>query len=352
MRLVTALAIGALVSLAVSACSSASGHATAADTTTRFVAREQPGASIRLVPNLQGGTAGWCLVTRTMTSSGCGEPPTSTGPIFAEECEGSESAATIGVLTASYVAAVSLEGGLPIRTRSTTTLPDGLRGAVIEVRSRDGQPVLRGAQPVCPRLTPLTASGKALGRTGKRGAPLTVYLASARDWNARPEPKSEVCFLPHGEPRNACRLPRMPPRGPCAIALARPTQGMFAHRGIVLTRIELSASVFRPALMSCEDVEYEDEQGDLFDAALLINARNPNATPPSLPAMKPLSDHRGIFQAPSWSGMLLARRIPGAWLVVAEPFLFGRPESSTTGLSLLEALQATISLPTSTPTAG
>jgi hypothetical protein len=56
--------------------------------------------------------------------------------------------------------------------------------------------------------------------------------------------------------------------------------------------------------------------------------------------MKTLAGHPGVFEAQSSEGRMVARRIPGAWLVVTE--------ETTSGLAvpveLLEHLRATIHL--------
>ncbi len=87
-----------------SSCSSATS-ASQAQPHRVYVSRPVPNSHVLLVPELQGGTAGWCLATgyRTMTESsgGCGElTTTSTGPIFAEEgCDESETGIHLYALT-------------------------------------------------------------------------------------------------------------------------------------------------------------------------------------------------------------------------------------------------------------
>jgi hypothetical protein len=57
-------------------------------------------------------------------------------------------------------------------------------------------------------------------------------------------------------------------------------------------------------------------------ASILLSAAHPGQTPPALPAMKPFAGHAGIFQAPEEDASptrdMLARRIKGAWVVVAK----------------------------------
>jgi hypothetical protein len=71
---------------------------------------------------------------------------------------------------------------------------------------------------------------------------------------------------------------------------------------------------------------------------VLLNASHPGATPPPLPGMKPLAEHRGIFYAPGCEGETAALRIPGAWLVVEEEDDIGLKVP----VELLKSLRATI----------
>jgi hypothetical protein len=116
----------------------------------------------------------------------------------------------------------------------------------------------------------------------------------------------------------------------------------------VLTHLEVPPLPVAHAFTSCVDVEYDEGEGVSLDAAVLLDASDPGTTPAPLPGMTPVTGQPGIFRALSVSGTLLARRIAGAWLAVEERFFrSGRGEAE---LGLLQALQATISLPS--PVAG
>jgi hypothetical protein len=153
-----------------------------------YVSRPVPDSHVLLVPELQGGTAGWCLATGYETtwegSSGCGEvTTTSTGPIVAGRgCEEGETGIQLYALTTSEVAAVSVYGGTPIPTTTNTTLPDGLRAAAVEVLRHNGHPSIGWH---CPRMTPLDADGKPIQDTGKRAARLRLVqrLPGAKEWD-------------------------------------------------------------------------------------------------------------------------------------------------------------------------
>jgi hypothetical protein len=78
-------------------------------------------------------------------------------------------------------------------------------------------------------------------------------------------------------------------------------------------------------------------------AAVLLDAAHPGATPARLPDMKPLPGHAAIFEAPCSVGVMVARRIAGAWLVVEE----GGEDATSDWqqpLRLLEHLRATVHL--------
>jgi hypothetical protein len=47
----------------------------------------------------------------------------------------------------------------------------------------------------------------------------------------------------------------------------------------------------------------------------VLNAAHPGARPEQLHDFKPMPGHPGAFEAAGWTG-LVARRIPGAWIVV------------------------------------
>ena len=96
-----------------------------------------------ILPPVEVGWAGWCM-SRVGSSRGraCGGDVRSLGPILAEKWgHGASPSALEGVaLTTKQVAAVSVEGGAPIPTRSEPGLPNDLRAVVIEIRGRKGGP--------------------------------------------------------------------------------------------------------------------------------------------------------------------------------------------------------------------
>ena len=271
-----------------------------------IVSRAAPGASLKLVPSIEGGTSGWCIseIVRSTagdTSFSCGEPPISTGAIFAENCGGSASRSVLRVfvIAASYVPAVEIDGP-PISTHANRSLPDGLRTAVVEIRSTSGEPVPGWRGGPCPRATPVDARGKPIVRSERPGPALEVQLPSAQSWKAHKE-AGEACA-----PAPQCEdLPTQPPSGPCQLRLTEDLP-FSAASGNVLTRLEIPRRVFAHALLSCVDVAYkqdtEDSQrfeGAPLTAAVLLDAAHPGSPPPSLPEMEPLAGDHRVFIAPS-----------------------------------------------------
>lgn len=155
-----------ICAFAVSGCSDDTDRST-------FVSRPVPKGHVLLMPELQGGWAGWSMTMsyQTATEGGSSDGPltrTSTGPIFAEgSCEESKFGIKVYVLTTQEVAAVSMAGGMPIPTATNSTLPDGLRAAAVEIVRQNGRPSI-GLH--CPRRTALDAHGKLInGRASRVG---------------------------------------------------------------------------------------------------------------------------------------------------------------------------------------
>jgi hypothetical protein len=279
----------------------------------KIISRPVPNNSVLLVPELQGGWAGWCLTTdyRTATggSSGCGRlTTTSSGPIFADEgCEESETGIQLYALTTSEVASVSVYGGTPIPTTTNTTLPDGLRAAAVEVLRQDGHPSI-GLR--CPQMTPFDASGKPIRFASKRPAwwRFAVELPGMKRWD-RGVPGQTT---PPGTPTR-------PAHGACELKATQLPREISARWGSVATEIRPETGLVGQALESCVDVTYFYLGEHSLTAAVLLNASRPGTMPPpALPGMKPLAGHLGIFEAPGNGNEMAARRIPGAWLVVEE----------------------------------
>jgi hypothetical protein len=259
----------------------------------RYITRPISKSGVLLLPELQGGYAGWCMATiveRTLRgSAGCGGPEVSTGPILTQACQENRARLDVFVLTTGNVRAVSADGGPGIPTRTNRTLGGELRTGAIEVVRRKGQPSGCGI-----KVTPLSANGVAIYGQGKRHIRFEFMLSSTLHWLG----------------------PERPSRGACGLTIRGVLPGVVAYSGDVTTKIKPLHGLFGHALLSCVDTIYTYQEEHRIRSAVLLNAEDPGARPPLLPAMSPLVGHPGLFEAPGANGKMVARRMPGAWLVV------------------------------------
>lgn len=297
-----------------SSCSSVTNASSGPHPNGKYVSRPARNGHVLLVPTLRGGSAGWCMATAAEGTAGCAEPRTSTGPIVAEDgCDRAEGETNLYALTTSSVAAVSVEGGHPIPTRADPALPSGLRSVVVELLGRKGQahPGLRLA---CPHMIPLDAKAEPIQQLAKPAMPLDLKLPGTLRWER----------------------PAHPPTGACRLSAEHLPPEIAARWGSIATRIRPYPGLIGRAFLSCVDTVYFYLGEHALDSAVLLDAVHPGATPPPLPGMKPVAGHSEIFQASGSEGKLVARRIPGAWLVVEETDNIG----PRVPMSLLEHLRA------------
>ena len=308
--------------VAAVACSGGAYASAGAEPHAMRVWHATPGGQVLLVPLLRAGDAGWCMqtvtrivtATSTVSSRACPFPPTSTGPIFAQTCNGGREGLFVFVLTTSAVASVSIAGGTRVPTNTNSTLPNGLREASLMTSDVSSRSV---DSKHCPAVTPFDADGKALREHGQRGVPLMAQ-----------------------SPRRYWEHPEHPPRGACRLAATQLSPGTVEWEGAVATRIKTVPRLLGRALLSCASMETVHSGGHYICTAILLNASYPGATPPPLPGIKPLAGHPGIFEAPSAEGQAVARRISGAWLIATEE----TPSGLAATVELLEHLQAAIRL--------
>jgi hypothetical protein len=296
--------LGGLIAIVVAAVAAAS--ALALFGSRAAVARHE---TVLLVPPLQAGGAGWCLVKQSAAeeNGGC-SGVRARYPFLAQVLHTSSTppeAAGI-LLTAPQVAAVSIGGGAPLATHAEPALPDGLRVVVWRIA---GEQESNGGFP--PSTTALAADGAAIPQAPGRGQPLITFLST--------------------ENTNG---PANPQHGACSIA-ATTLPTLSAKRSEVVPKPTAYHSSIAGALIACATTEYSLNDRTLL-ASVLSDAADPGATPSTLPAMKPVAGHLGTFEAPGQEGPQVARRIPGGWLVVSKGG--GEPQR----LSLLGHLRATV----------
>lgn len=195
-------------------------------------------------------------------------------------------------LTTSEVAAVTVAGGPRIPTRREDSLPDGLRMVAIEARLRPGRV---GGTTDRLRFTPLDSQGK---RIAERLTNLRLAVFGLTT-HVRPEPAR-------------------PTADTCHIVQTKPVGGLSGTALTVLTQVRPQHDLLSGALMPCASQTYNAAglNGSPLMATILIDAAHPGRRPVSLPAMRSLQGHPGVFQAPSTKGEMLGRRTPGSWLVV------------------------------------
>jgi hypothetical protein len=274
---------------------------------------------VLLLPHLDAGWAGWCLVRLSSSEGGC-PVVRSNRPILAETWSSGDSpSVTTGyAVTTSEVRSVSIDGSPPIPTRAETALPSELRTVVVEVRGGSF-----GESPP-PRFRPLNARREVI--------PQATQVI--RDQTQISEPLAVTV------PTRRVSNPAQATFGICRIAASR-VAGLTMKGGSVVTRVGSYSGLVGQGFLSCASTSY-DVSGWPMLAGVLVDASRPGTTPPALPGMRPLRGEPGIFQTagserPAPEGDWLARRVRGGWLVVsgAEP---------RQRLTLLKHLRATVAL--------
>jgi hypothetical protein len=103
--------------------------------------------------------------------------------------------------------------------------------------------------------------------------------------------------------------------------LAREPECIVGGRGSELspTMISTYKGLLGHAFISCASVKYFSTNETAMTAAVLVNASRPGAPPAQqLPGAKPLPGDPGVVRALGSGGSVLAKRVPGGWIVVEE----------------------------------
>ena len=288
--------------LGVSACSS-SGRPYASS----VAVRNDP---VLLVPDVEAGNAGWCI--RARGGEECANGPTRE-PIISESW--SKSGPPLiwqgYALTLSRVTSVLVDHRrLP--TRRESVLPDGLRVVVVEIHGTLSQSTSEARATELPRFTPLSVTGEPIRELKTRHFELLAEDQSfTQSFASSPRPSTGICGLD-----------------------AESLAGLEERNARVVTNVRTYGGLIGEGFLACASASYRLDDWPLL-AGVLISASHPGVTPPALPAMQPLAGHLEVFQAPALGGEMVARRIPGAWLVVEGGKLEQR-------LKLLEHLRATV----------
>jgi hypothetical protein len=319
-------------------CASAFAMCGCGESSATVVATRQAGAEVLLLPVLRGGAAGWCITV----AAGGGCPifrlkhgpivaefwnvGTGVKPIFAENTIPDNTKSTDRAegfaLTTRQVAAVAVDGSRPIATRRGPGLPQGLRSVAVRIHGAWAPevetPSLFGRPPHkapagLPRFTPLGRAGKPLAQRNEEG-PLVVHKLAGRSWSP-----------PAPEPAGACQL------------RAAQLHGLVTNAGFVVTHAKPVNGLMGRPFLSCASTSYS-LAGWPMVGSVLLDARQPGAQPSSLPGMRAVTGSTGVFDALGSNGPMVARRVPGAWLVVSGG------EGEAQRRTLLEHLRATVHL--------
>lgn len=257
---------------------------------------------VALLPDhSRAGAGGWCLATVGGRGHGYEDCYAVTGPyrapIVAESGFGlvtnNISRSERRVLVTSRVAEVSLSSHPRVATHPSALLPDGLRGAIISVSGKAGEPL-----PSLPHgpVAAWSRSGRQIASVLQKAAPL-AFSEPSREWSRG-----------HGAPRGVCSI-RV--RGLGAAAF---------QAGSVMNVVRPHDDVRGKEFIDCARSSYLLGKWPVaLEANVVLSAAHPGTRPAPLPAMRPFDGHPGIVIGPGGiHGDVIARRTPHAWLLVAE----------------------------------
>jgi hypothetical protein len=277
------------------------------------------GVSVTLSPDLAGADAGWCVTVTYQGGSGggtCSPLPTQSSPVLAElaGAGGGERFATTVRVVGPNVARVRVDGKRDVATVADSSLPYGMRVAVIRtpIPPRYG---INFPSSLIPKLVALDGAGNPAVRSPDDGTGIHFT-----DWN-RPQPEA------HG----ACQLH------------VDGLPGVTAEWGQVASTIAgYKGRIIGRGFLSCMDIQYSFPgiPGWGLKAAVLLDAASPNQAAPALiPGLAPVHQAPGIYNgAGAGVGPLTARREGNAWIVVAG----GGPRAEEARIRLARHLTVTV----------
>ena len=199
--------------------------------------------------------------------------------------------AAVGFLiTAGRVASVSVDGGAPIPTAPAAGLQLGYRVVAYEI------PFATAAEAHEFLFGRLLITARAYNA---KGQPLPPYAGTEPLGQQLETEEWEGSDMTHGACRIASsHLPGLTSRGGSVVKVLRPV-------------IDLTGRPF----LSCANTKYEYGTQSL-EAAIVLDATHPGVPPAPIPATKPVPGHRGVIESRITGEDIVARRVPGAWLLV------------------------------------
>jgi hypothetical protein len=267
--------------------------------------------SVRLVPVLTGGEAGWCTVIDEPGGGGGGCPsvPVTTTPLFAgiNGSRPNQHYVSIVTLTTPQVATVVIDRRHRVPTVALPGLPYGLRAARLVLKVTFPHVRIRrsGRRTTIPGAPPPPVEVVA--------PPSPAAVALDAQGHVIPEPvavRGRVGGL-------AWQSPSPQPHGACSLRVAG-VLAMTPEWGHVATTIKpFGGQIVGRTFQSCIDTEYRVQHSSL-DVAMLLDAAHPGTLPAAIPGLEPVSGARGFFDGPgAFQGDITATRRGATWLVVA-----------------------------------
>ena len=207
------------------------------------------------------------------------------------------------VITSASVAAVSVNGGPAIPTVPAVAAPFGFRSILYEVQgvALSELTVVRKVETPPPLRTVLTALSSS-------GTPIT----------STPPLNLVTPFVPVLETREWV-APAPPAQGVCQMT-ARPSRGLTAASGSVVSDLRPVVGLIGRPFITCVATRYTYRYSSTDESSLqaymVLDAVHPGVAPEPLPGMTPVAGHPGVEQSRLEGLALVARRVPGAWLLV------------------------------------
>jgi hypothetical protein len=195
------------------------------------------------------------------------------------------------LLTASQVAAVSVDGGPPIPTRPEVAVPYGWRVLLYEI--------------------PGLARNELFG-SHRRSVEFTLFDASGQTIMSLPVPEAQ--YAGPGLTAETWTRPAHPTLGICQLK-GDHLPGLTAESGTVLSRFRSPTSLASGSFQSCASTEYV-LHGQVLEAAVLLDGEHPGSAPAAIPGMESVPGHAGVVQSRVAAENLVGRRIRDAWLLV------------------------------------
>ena len=207
------------------------------------------------------------------------------------------------VITSASVAAVSVNGGPAIPTVPAVAAPYGFRSILYEVQGV--------------ALSELTVARKVKTPARLRTV-LSALSSSGTPITSTPPLNLVTPFVPVLETREWV-APAPPAQGVCQMT-ARPFRGLTASSGSVVSDLRPVVGLIGRPFITCVATRYTYRYSSTDESSLqaymVLDAGDPGIAPAPLPGMTPVAGHPGVEQSRLEGLALVARRVPGAWLLL------------------------------------